>query len=216
MLAHGIYVIAFNPVVPTGKARIRVQLSAAHSEDELRRRAVGGFRQRPGQGVDVTMPTSPDRPPDPRGRHRAVCRRARPRGGLPLLVLHGGPGLDHTMFGSHLDALAETYRLVLVDGREQGRSARGPTLPAGPCSSTPVTSVPWPPPSAPRAMQSSVTPSAPSSRSSMPLTSPAPRPPPSSAAAFRRRAPLEAAVGGRVLRCASETGVSWCEQVTCL
>lgn len=48
-----------------------------------------------------------------------------PEGALPLLVLHGGPGLDHTMFGSHLDALAGTYRLVLVDGREQGRSARG-------------------------------------------------------------------------------------------
>ena len=30
-----------------------------------------------------------------------------PEGGLPLLVLHGGPGLDHTMFGSHLDALAQ-------------------------------------------------------------------------------------------------------------
>jgi proline-specific peptidase len=48
-----------------------------------------------------------------------------PEDALPLLVLHGGPGLDHTMFGSHLDALAEAYRLVLVDGREQGRSARG-------------------------------------------------------------------------------------------
>jgi proline iminopeptidase len=48
-----------------------------------------------------------------------------PEDALPLLVLHGGPGLDHTIFGSHLDALAETYRLVLVDGREQGRSARG-------------------------------------------------------------------------------------------
>lgn len=48
-----------------------------------------------------------------------------PEDALPLLVLHGGPGLDHTMFGSHLDALAETYRLVLLDGREQGRSGRG-------------------------------------------------------------------------------------------
>src|SRR5665811_1217092 len=48
-----------------------------------------------------------------------------PEGALPLLVLHGGPGLDHAVFGSHLDALAETYRLVLVDGREQGHSARG-------------------------------------------------------------------------------------------
>ena len=38
MLEHGVYVVAFSyPVVPMGKARIRVQLSAAHSEDEIRR-----------------------------------------------------------------------------------------------------------------------------------------------------------------------------------
>src|SRR4029079_12531633 len=38
MLESGIYVIAFTyPVVPQGKARIRVQLSAAHSEDDVRR-----------------------------------------------------------------------------------------------------------------------------------------------------------------------------------
>ena len=38
MLAHGVYVIAFSyPVVPVGKARIRVQMSAAHSEDDVRR-----------------------------------------------------------------------------------------------------------------------------------------------------------------------------------
>ena len=36
MLAHGVYVIAFSyPVVPQGKARIRVQLSAAHSADDV-------------------------------------------------------------------------------------------------------------------------------------------------------------------------------------
>lgn len=35
---RGVYVTAFSyPVVPKGKARIRVQLSAAHSEDEVRR-----------------------------------------------------------------------------------------------------------------------------------------------------------------------------------
>lgn len=37
MLGQGVYVIAFSfPVVPRGKARIRVQLSAAHSEDDVR------------------------------------------------------------------------------------------------------------------------------------------------------------------------------------
>lgn len=37
MLAAGVYVIPFTyPVVPKGKARIRVQLSAAHSEDDVR------------------------------------------------------------------------------------------------------------------------------------------------------------------------------------
>jgi glycine C-acetyltransferase len=37
MLERGVYVIAFSyPVVPRGKARIRVQLSAAHSEEDVR------------------------------------------------------------------------------------------------------------------------------------------------------------------------------------
>jgi glycine C-acetyltransferase len=36
MLEHGVYVIAFSyPVVPKGRARIRVQLSAAHSEADV-------------------------------------------------------------------------------------------------------------------------------------------------------------------------------------
>ncbi|XP_022086507.1 2-amino-3-ketobutyrate coenzyme A ligase, mitochondrial-like [Acanthaster planci] len=38
MLKRGIYVIGFSfPVVPQGKARIRVQISAAHSEEEIER-----------------------------------------------------------------------------------------------------------------------------------------------------------------------------------
>ncbi|WP_232548673.1 glycine C-acetyltransferase [Propioniciclava soli] len=37
MLAHGVYVIPFSfPVVPRGRARIRVQLSAAHTGDDVR------------------------------------------------------------------------------------------------------------------------------------------------------------------------------------
>jgi glycine C-acetyltransferase len=36
LLAKGVYVIGFTyPVVPQGKARIRVQLSAAHTHDQL-------------------------------------------------------------------------------------------------------------------------------------------------------------------------------------
>jgi proline-specific peptidase len=45
---------------------------------------------------------------------------------FPLLVLHGGPGLDHTEFGDYLDPLTEggRYRLVLADERACGRSDR--------------------------------------------------------------------------------------------
>jgi proline iminopeptidase len=44
--------------------------------------------------------------------------------GLPLLILHGGPGLDHREFGTHLDALGDAFRLLFVDQRGQGRSDR--------------------------------------------------------------------------------------------
>ncbi len=45
---------------------------------------------------------------------------------LPLLVLHGGPGLDHHEFGEYLDPLTDDgrYRLVLADLRACGRSRR--------------------------------------------------------------------------------------------
>jgi len=45
---------------------------------------------------------------------------------FPLLVFHGGPGLDHTWFGDYLDPLTDggSYRLVLVDERACGRSDR--------------------------------------------------------------------------------------------
>jgi pimeloyl-ACP methyl ester carboxylesterase len=47
-------------------------------------------------------------------------------GDLALIVLHGGPGLDHTMFGTWLDPLGDTCRLLLVDERAQGRSEPAP------------------------------------------------------------------------------------------
>lgn len=42
--------------------------------------------------------------------------------GYPVIVLHGGPGLDHHMFGDYLDALTDSFRLILVDQRAQGLS----------------------------------------------------------------------------------------------
>jgi proline iminopeptidase len=44
--------------------------------------------------------------------------------GFPLFVLHGGPGLDHTMFRPYLDPLAGDFRVLYVDQRGQGRSER--------------------------------------------------------------------------------------------
>jgi proline iminopeptidase len=44
--------------------------------------------------------------------------------GAPLILLHGGPGLDHRMYGDYLDPLAARLRLIFVDQRSQGRSDR--------------------------------------------------------------------------------------------
>jgi proline iminopeptidase len=43
---------------------------------------------------------------------------------LPLIVLHGGPGLDHTHLRPWLDPLGDIFRLIYVDERGQGRSER--------------------------------------------------------------------------------------------
>jgi proline iminopeptidase len=46
-------------------------------------------------------------------------------GAYPIVVLHGGPGLDHHEFADYLDPLADRgYRLILVDQRASGRSPR--------------------------------------------------------------------------------------------
>jgi proline-specific peptidase len=44
--------------------------------------------------------------------------------GFPLIVLHGGPGLDHSMFRPYLDPLGDEFGLLYVDERGQGRSER--------------------------------------------------------------------------------------------
>jgi pimeloyl-ACP methyl ester carboxylesterase len=44
--------------------------------------------------------------------------------GFPLVVLHGGPGLDHTHFRPWLDPLGDDFRLLYVDERGQGKSER--------------------------------------------------------------------------------------------
>src|SRR5919199_3131942 len=44
--------------------------------------------------------------------------------GFPLVVLHGGPGLDHSSFRPWLDPLGDEFRLLYVDERGQGRSER--------------------------------------------------------------------------------------------
>jgi proline-specific peptidase len=44
--------------------------------------------------------------------------------GFPVIVLHGGPGLDHSMFRPYLDPLGDDFRLLYADERGQGRSER--------------------------------------------------------------------------------------------
>jgi pimeloyl-ACP methyl ester carboxylesterase len=46
--------------------------------------------------------------------------------GYPIIILHGGPGMDHHMFGDYLDALTDKYKLIFVDQRSQGRSDMTP------------------------------------------------------------------------------------------
>lgn len=44
--------------------------------------------------------------------------------GSPLVVVHGGPGADHTYFLPYLLPLARTHRLIFIDERGSGRSER--------------------------------------------------------------------------------------------
>ena len=42
--------------------------------------------------------------------------------GFPLLIVHGGPGMDHHEFADYLDPLGDQFRLVFIDMRSQGLS----------------------------------------------------------------------------------------------
>lgn len=44
--------------------------------------------------------------------------------GFPVVVLHGGPGLDHSVFRPYLDVLGDEFRLLYVDQRGHGGSDR--------------------------------------------------------------------------------------------
>ncbi|HEY6490518.1 MAG: proline iminopeptidase-family hydrolase [Terracidiphilus sp.] len=44
--------------------------------------------------------------------------------GAPLVVVHGGPGADHTYFLPWLLPLARTHRLIFIDERGSGKSQR--------------------------------------------------------------------------------------------
>jgi len=44
--------------------------------------------------------------------------------GFPVILIHGGPGLDHTHMSPWLDSLGDEFRLLYVDARGQGRSER--------------------------------------------------------------------------------------------
>jgi proline iminopeptidase len=44
--------------------------------------------------------------------------------GLPLLVHHGGPGLDHTVIAPHLGPMAQHLCVICYDHRGSGRSTR--------------------------------------------------------------------------------------------
>lgn len=43
--------------------------------------------------------------------------------GSPILVVHGGPGLNHTYFLPHFEKLASKHRLIFIDQRACGKSA---------------------------------------------------------------------------------------------
>lgn len=46
--------------------------------------------------------------------------------GTPFLLMHGGPGIDHTYFRPFLEPLSDIFQLIFYDHRGHGRSGRPP------------------------------------------------------------------------------------------
>lgn len=55
---------------------------------------------------------------------RIFCQPVGSERNYPLILLHGGPGLDHTELHPWMDTLADQFYLIYVDQRGQGRSER--------------------------------------------------------------------------------------------
>jgi proline iminopeptidase len=51
---------------------------------------------------------------------------ARMRQKQALIVMHGGPGFDHTTLRPYFDRFADTHHVVYIDHRGNGRSSGGP------------------------------------------------------------------------------------------
>jgi len=43
--------------------------------------------------------------------------------GIPIVVLHGGPGMEHTYFLPHLNQFTDTYQFIFFDQRISGKSS---------------------------------------------------------------------------------------------
>ena len=48
--------------------------------------------------------------------------------GRPIFIMHGGLGVDHTVFRPWLDPLGDRYQLIFYDHRGNGRSERPASL----------------------------------------------------------------------------------------
>ena len=120
MLQHGVFVTAFSfPVVPRGAARIRVQLSASHSADDVET-CVRCVRRQPCRGSGLKEPARVCR-----ARRRQICKDGAMAAHYDVLIVGGGiAGL------SLASALAGSCSVALVEAEQElayhtsSRSAR--------------------------------------------------------------------------------------------